>query len=309
MAAGLGFKTFTTGEVLTAADTNGYLMQGVLVFASAAARDAAITSPQEGQFAYTKDTNGLWYYDGAAWVASGATGDIEGVTAGVGITGGGTSGTVTITNDMATIITASGDIVVGTGSGTYDNLPIGTTNQVLTADTTVSPYKVKWASPASSSPDYQLINAGGTALTGSTTITVSSISGKNDLLIYVDSASSANAASNFSLRFNSDSGSNYLDVGLQDAGGTISNESNAGTSYRLAKQGNSAANIVWGIARVSGANATGYKPIAVSSAGAGSAQVAYSTQGYYKGTSAITSVSIVSSTGNFDAGTIYIYGA
>lgn len=151
MAAGLGFKTFTTGEVLTAADTNGYLMQGINVFASTAARDAAITSPQEGQFAFTKDTNGLWYYDGAAWVASGATGDIEGVTAGVGITGGGTSGTVTITNDMATTITAAGDIVVGTGSGTYDNLPIGTTAQVLTADTTVSPYKVKWATPAASS--------------------------------------------------------------------------------------------------------------------------------------------------------------
>jgi len=148
MAAGLGFKTFTTGEVLTSADVNGYLMQGVLVFASAAARNAAITSPQEGQFAFTKDTNGLWYYDGAAWVASGATGDIEGVTAGVGITGGGTSGTVTVTNDMATTITAAGDIVVGTGSGTYDNLPIGTTAQVLTADTTVSPYKVKWATPS-----------------------------------------------------------------------------------------------------------------------------------------------------------------
>ena len=148
MAAGLGFKTFTTGEVLTAGDVNGYLMQGVLVFASAAARNSAITSPQEGQFAFTKDTNGLWYYDGAAWVASGATGDIEGVTAGVGITGGGTSGTVTVTNDMATTITAAGDIVVGTGSGTYDNLPIGTTNQILTADTSVSPYKVKWATPA-----------------------------------------------------------------------------------------------------------------------------------------------------------------
>jgi hypothetical protein len=148
MAAGLGFKTFTTGEVLTAADVNGYLMQGVLVFATEAARNSAITSPQEGQFAFTKDTNSLWYYSGVAWVASGATGDIEGVTAGVGISGGGTSGTVTITNDMATTITASGDIVVGTGSGTYDNLPIGSTGQVLTADTTVSPYKVKWATPA-----------------------------------------------------------------------------------------------------------------------------------------------------------------
>ena len=74
MAAGLGFKTFTTGEVLTAADTNGYLMQGVLVFASAAARDAAITSPQEGQFAYLKDTNATTYYTGSAWAASGGGG-------------------------------------------------------------------------------------------------------------------------------------------------------------------------------------------------------------------------------------------
>jgi hypothetical protein len=82
------------------------------------------------------------------WVAPTA-GDIEGVTAGVGISGGGTSGTVTVTNSMATEITAAGDIIVGTGSGTFDNLPIGTTNQVLTADTTVSPYKVKWATPVS----------------------------------------------------------------------------------------------------------------------------------------------------------------
>ena len=152
MAAGLGFKTFTTGEVLTAADTNGYLMQGILVFASEAARNSAITSPQEGQFAFTKDTNSTWYYDGAAWVASGASGDVTGVTAGTGITVASPTGPVpVVTNDMATTITAAGDIVVGTGSGTYDNLPIGTTAQVLTADTTVSPYKVKWATPASGS--------------------------------------------------------------------------------------------------------------------------------------------------------------
>jgi hypothetical protein len=98
MAAGLGFKTFTTGEVLTAADTNGYLMQGILVFASEAARDAAITSPQEGQFAFTKDNNSLWYYTGSAWVASGATGDIEGITTSTdsGLSGGVTSGTAVL---------------------------------------------------------------------------------------------------------------------------------------------------------------------------------------------------------------------
>jgi hypothetical protein len=149
MAAGLGFKTFTTGEVLTAADTNGYLMQGILVFASEAARDAAITSPQEGQFAFTKDNNSLWYYDGAAWVASGATGDIEGVTAGTGISGGGTSGTVTITNSMATEIDAKGDLVVGTGADTFARLAVGTNDYVLTADS-VEATGLKWASAAAS---------------------------------------------------------------------------------------------------------------------------------------------------------------
>ena len=204
MAAGLGFKTFTTGEVLTAADVNGYLMQGVLVFASAAARNAAITSPQEGQFAFTKDTNGLWYYDGAAWVASGATGDIEGVTAGVGITGGGTSGTVTITNDMATTITAAGDIVIGTGSGTYDNLPIGTTNQILTADTTVSPYKVKWATPAVASSALTKITSATFSAVSDTSTTFDGVftDTYNNYLIEISPirGSVSSAALNFQLR-------------------------------------------------------------------------------------------------------------
>ena len=158
MAAGLGFKTFTTGEVLTAADVNGYLMQGVLVFATEAARNSAITSPQEGQFAFTKDTNSLWYYSGSAWVASGATGDIEGVTAGTGISGGGTSGTVTITNSMATAIDAKGDLVPGTGADTFSRLAVGANGTVLTADSAEAT-GLKWATPASGGKVLQVVQA------------------------------------------------------------------------------------------------------------------------------------------------------
>jgi hypothetical protein len=103
--------------------------------------------------------------------ATPTTGDIEGVTAGTGISGGGTSGTVTITNSMATEIAAAGDIIIGTGSGTFDNLPIGTTGQLLTADTTVSPYKVKWATPSGSSPASASATVSTTETTTSNTFT------------------------------------------------------------------------------------------------------------------------------------------
>ena len=74
MAAGLGFKDFVTGEVLTANDVDGYLMQNIWVFADAAARTAAVTSPQEGNYSYLKDTNSTEYYTGSAWVAVGGGG-------------------------------------------------------------------------------------------------------------------------------------------------------------------------------------------------------------------------------------------
>jgi hypothetical protein len=161
MAAGQGFKTFVTGEVLTSGDVNGYLMQGINVFTNATARDAAITAPAEGQFAFTKDNNSLWYYDGAAWVASGATGDIEGVTAGVGISGGGTSGTVTVTNSMATAIDAKGDLIGGTGADTFARLAVGANNTVLTADSSTAT-GLKWATPAGGGKLLQVVFADNT---------------------------------------------------------------------------------------------------------------------------------------------------
>ena len=96
-------------------------------------------------------------------------GDITEVQAGTGISvASGTGPIPVVTNDMATTITAAGDIVVGTGSGTYDNLPIGTTGQVLTADTTVSPYKVKWASAGTSFVGCRLTKSASQTISNST---------------------------------------------------------------------------------------------------------------------------------------------
>ncbi len=75
-------------------------------------------------------------------------GDITAVTAGTGISGGGSSGAVTITNSMATAIDAKGDLIGGTGADTFDRLAVGTNGQVLTADSTATT-GMKWATPSS----------------------------------------------------------------------------------------------------------------------------------------------------------------
>jgi hypothetical protein len=74
-----GTKLFAAGEVLTALNVQYYLMdQTIMGFTSTASRDAAFGGAgeptlAEGMFAYTADTNSLWYYTGSAWESAGAT--------------------------------------------------------------------------------------------------------------------------------------------------------------------------------------------------------------------------------------------
>jgi hypothetical protein len=316
MAAGLGFKTFATGEVLSAENVNGYLMQGILVFATEAARDAAITVPAEGQFAFTKDNNTTWFYDGAAWVVSGATGDITAVTAGTGISGGGASGDVTVTNSMATAIDAKGDLVPGTGADTFARLAVGANATVLTADSAAAT-GMKWAAAAGGGgANWSLLNSGGTLLSGTTT-TISGISGKSQLQIIIINASATSSAG-FQIRFNSDTGSNYQTVNSRSqANSTYSANLMTSESYNnstnidvgaTSSDAGSKGNIFLSL---SGGNASGFKAYAFNGSydpNGANGQVTRVGGGMYLGTSTISSVSIISSS-SFDAGRIYVYGS
>lgn len=71
------YKVFAVNEILTAADMNTYVSQQVIsTFSGTAARDSAIGTPVNGQFAFMNDTNTLTYYSTAisAWAPFSAGG-------------------------------------------------------------------------------------------------------------------------------------------------------------------------------------------------------------------------------------------
>jgi hypothetical protein len=280
MAAGLGFKDFVTGEVLTAADVDGYLMQGVWVFASAAARDAAVTSPQEGNFAYLKDTNVTTYYTGSAWANLDTTG---------------------MTNPMTT----TGDTIYSSSGSTPARLGIGSTGDVLTVAAGVP----SWAAPASGG-GMTLLNSGGTSLTGAS-INFGTISGSyNNLQLVIRNYLPATDNQDLYLRFNGDSGTNYIEKD------TMASSGNQAYSISSAVLSNGSDNGVGnGLVIVDVydyANATTlkrYDTRAITNNPTTTANLNLRMGfGVFNSTSAITGIALAPSSGNFTSGTAFLYG-
>ena len=206
------------------------------------------------------------------WIAN-DQGDITGITATSPLTGGGTSGAVTLgilsgttsnlgavqlsdsTSSTSTTLAATANAV----KTTYDlanaaipkslidaagDLIVGTAADTagrLGIGTAGQVLKVnsgatalEWGSASSSATSYTLINTGGTSLTGSS-VTISSLGGYNKLFVIIDNFSCANPTDIF-VRINADSGSNYRAAGF----GYNGTESTVTAAFGAGYNGNTA---------------------------------------------------------------------
>jgi len=280
--AGAGYKLFNTGDVLTAAQVNTYLMeQSVMSFANAAARTTALSGIlAEGMVSYLQDTNVVEVYTGAAWVSLDDPNAIQN-----------------------SIVDAKGDLI----SATADNTPArlassGVNGHVLTIDTSTST-GLKWAAP--SSGGMTLLST--TSLTGSD-VTVSSISQDyTNLYILVEGATLQTTAGILVARLDANSTvhqynaivntstavANYVDAQINPA---------AGTNHSTGQTANLAIEVY------NYASSSQHKPFTyVGSYYATQTRGAWGG-GIFAGTSAIDSFQFLTTGGTFSAGSIKIYG-
>jgi hypothetical protein len=298
--------TFNPSNIITtdAVIATDFEAKGDLISASAASTPVRLPVGTTGQVlkANSATTSGL------EWATSAA--DIEGVTAGTGLTGGGTSGTVTLALDSAaviapTIVDAKGDIIAATAADTVARLAVGTNGQVLTAASGQAT-GLEWATP--SSGGMTLLST--TTLSGATT-TISSINQTyNDLYVYVYGCTFS-IASYPSIRPNS---STVLFTGTvyDNASSSLAADNKAAISMTIGAKGdynNANANNTFAMTIFNYANTSSVKPVT----GQGGYIVTtnprgYGFSGYLETTSAISSLVFASNSGTFSSGTVLIYG-
>ena len=179
-------------------------------------------------------------------------GDITGVTAGSGLTGGGTSGTVTLALDSTAVIapstlTTKGDVLVR-NSTVPTRLGVGTNGQVLTADSAETT-GLKWTTPSSGA---LVFIASGTLSGSSTTFSNCFSSTYDSYVVYIFNMERGGSATKATVTLTEET-SNYKGslMGIDYAGAVSAQQNNNGVNPWVTGQISSSGggdSIIWDIA-------------------------------------------------------------
>jgi len=276
------YKVFANGNPLQASEINLNLMQqAIAVFTDATARDAAISVPVNGQFAYLTASEELVKYDGAAWVAG----------------------------SEALPITTEGDLIVGDASGDSARFPIGADGTVLSSDGTT----IEWATPGAPSANFSQLATG--SLAGTST-SVTGLTSFNKFFVLVYEARSTSAGSIISVTINGVS-TGYKNQHASLTMNASYSFNNLGfgeeqTRIAIGKGSSSASSKIGGGVSIDGGKSSGLKFFqhygAANPSGSATNRM-YVGAGVFTDSDPITSIQINTSAGSFDSGEYFIYGS
>jgi hypothetical protein len=218
-------------------------------------------------------------------------------------------------------LTTKGDVYAATAASTPARLAVGANDTVLTADSAEAT-GLRWATPASSSQNWTLVNSGGTSMSGSAAVTVSGITGADKLMVCILQASSTGNYG-VGIRINNDSNSNrYNHMGmLLDVKSTYSTSifeifSNSNGSFSnqisLGKFSSHVSSQMTSTVFINGGNSSGVKPFqiqtGVKNTGDANARNVVSG-GWYTEADTISSIVVINEDAsvNFDSGTLYVF--
>ena len=202
------------------------------------------------------------------------------------------------------IVDAKGDIIGATAADTPARLAVGANGTVLTADSTTAT-GLKWAT--ASSGGMTLIST--TTLTG-TTVTLNSFSGYTDLKLVIIGAYGSNQVA-FHGRFNGDSGNNYyVGMSLSGLSEAVRNKAAFGDGLSSSSTNVTLRNYtVVDMQRYAGSEG---KPYQVQSGyiywNNTALNYVNAENAIYSSATAVTSIDLFMSSGNFSGGTAYLYG-